>query len=203
MPKVASGCLLILSITKAIMKEKSQVFTIPNILSFFRIAMIPAIVVSFIKNLIVLCVALILISGLTDLLDGFIARRFNMITPLGKALDPVADKLTLGSILIMLAIKKPILFSLFAIFIVKEVFIGIQGLLIIKRTGTTYSAKWYGKITTLSLYASTMLIIVWESMPQILTYVLLGVCLGLVIFSMIMYTLRNFKALKQAKTNSK
>ncbi|MBQ4587011.1 MAG: CDP-alcohol phosphatidyltransferase family protein [Clostridia bacterium] len=185
------------------MKEKSQVFTIPNILSFFRIAMIPAIVVSFIKNLIVLCVALILVSGLTDLLDGFIARRFNMITPLGKALDPVADKLTLGSILIMLAIKKPILFSLFAIFIVKEVFIGIQGLLIIKRTGTTYSAKWYGKITTLSLYASTMLIIVWESMPQSLTYVLLGVCLGLVIFSMIMYTLRNFKALKQAKTNSK
>lgn len=185
------------------MKEKSQVFTIPNILSFFRIAMIPAIVVSFIKNLIVLCVALILVSGLTDLLDGFIARRFNMITPLGKALDPVADKLTLGSILIMLAIKKPILFSLFAIFIVKEVFIGIQGLLIIKRTGTTYSAKWYGKITTLSLYASTMLIIVWESMPQILTYVLLGVCLGLVIFSMIMYTLRNFKALKQVKTNSK
>ena len=183
------------------MKTKTQIWTIPNILSFFRIALIPAIVISYIKQLVILCVTLIIVSGVTDLLDGFIARRFQMVTVLGKALDPVADKLTIGSILFMIATKKPALILLLSIFALKEIIMGIEGLIIIKITGTTYSAKWYGKVTTLLLYLSSLLIIIWENMPQALVHITLALCFGFVVFSLVMYSIRNFKVLKQLKTN--
>ncbi len=88
------------------MKTKSQVFSIPNILSFVRIAFIPFIIWSYLAGNEILSAVLIAISLLTDMLDGFIARKFNMVTPLGKALDPIADKLTLGVIILALCFKK-------------------------------------------------------------------------------------------------
>lgn len=179
------------------MKNQSKIWTIPNIISFFRLALIPFIVWSFFLNVDFLCAGLIVLSGVTDLLDGYIARRFDMISPLGKALDPIADKLTLFAIIICVGIEQTILFVLLGIFVVKEVIMGIQGLIIIKKTGTTYSAKWYGKITTAVLYLSMILVIVWLKIPKTVVLIILITCSVLVLFSLTMYTIRNFKCLSK------
>ena len=75
--------------------NKKDLFTIPNLMGYFRILLIPVFCYFYIKKQAYLLAAgIVLISSLTDLFDGYIARRFNMVTELGKALDPVADKLT-------------------------------------------------------------------------------------------------------------
>ena len=181
--------------------KKEEIWTIPNILSFFRLALIPFIVWSNFLNVPFLCAGLIILSGVTDLLDGYIARRFNMISALGKALDPIADKLTLFALLIIVGLKKHLLFVLLGIFVIKEILMGIQGLIIILRNGTTYSAKWYGKITTLVMYLSMILVIVWKNMPYVAIIIILIVCSALVIFSLIMYSIRNFRCVKNSKVN--
>ena len=73
-----------------------------------------------------------MLSALTDIADGIIARKFNMITPLGKALDPIADKLTIFALLVLLCLKTHITIYLLALFTLKEILMGVQGILIIK-----------------------------------------------------------------------
>ena len=179
------------------MKTKSQVFSIPNILSFVRIAFIPFIIWSYLAGNEILSAVLIAISLLTDMLDGFIARKFNMVTPLGKALDPIADKLTLGVIILALCFKKQSLIILFVLFFLKELTMGIQGLVIIKRTGTTYSAKWYGKISTFLLYASMIILILWQDIPQLATYIIIAVCSISILIALVLYSILNYKKIKQ------
>lgn len=185
------------------MKKQLKIWTIPNILSFFRIILIPFIIWTYFINMQYICVGLIILSAITDVVDGFIARHYNMVSALGKALDPIADKLTLLFIFFALGIYKPIVFILGLIFVVKEIMIGVQGLLIIKHTGTTYSAKWYGKLTTAVMYVSIITLIVWTNIPEILVYVLLGICVVLVVFSLVMYTIRNIKSLIYKNQNDK
>ena len=183
------------------MKKQLEIWTIPNILSFFRLALIPFIVWAYFLEVHLLCAGLIVLSGITDILDGYIARRFDMVSALGKALDPIADKLTLFAILIFVGIEKNILLVLLGIFIVKEILMGIEGLIIIKKTGTTYSAEWYGKITTLVMYLSMITVIVWQNIPQIAIHIILILCSALVLFSFIMYSIRNYKNLKNSSKN--
>lgn len=76
---------------------QNKILTIPNVLSFFRLCLIPVIIWMYCsKRDYVRTAVILLLSGATDILDGFIARRFNMVSDLGKVLDPVADKLTQG-----------------------------------------------------------------------------------------------------------
>ena len=183
------------------MKNTPKIFSIPNILSFIRILLIPFIAWACVNERIYLSALLIVISGLTDILDGYIARHFNMITPLGKALDPIADKLTIGSILLSLGVKNNAVFLLFTIFIIKEIFMLIEGILIIKLTGTTYSAKWYGKVCTFILYSTILVLILWQTIPKVITAILLGVCISMVIFALISYTIMNTKKIKSLISN--
>ena len=81
--------------------------TIPNILSFIRIVVIVPLVISFLNERFIESGIYLLISGLSDMFDGAIARKFNQVTQLGKILDPIADKLTLIAVVICLAILFP------------------------------------------------------------------------------------------------
>ena len=86
---------------------KKEIFSIPNIMGYFRILLIPVFCYLYItaesEREYLYAAFVVLISSLTDLFDGKIARRFNMITELGKALDPIADKLTHGALAVCLA----------------------------------------------------------------------------------------------------
>ena len=89
-----------------------------------------------------------------------------------------------------------ILIPLLVLFAVKEILMGIQGLMVIRHTGTTYGAKWFGKVSTLSLYATMLAVILWTGIPKVVLYSLLGVCTFVVLLSFVLYTSHNIKILK-------
>ena len=101
---------------------RRQLLTIPNLLSLVRLALIPVFVTQYQAGHIVAAAILIVLSGLTDLLDGWYARRFNAISDVGKVLDPVADKLTQASAIAMLISDHPLLLVPLALLVLKELF---------------------------------------------------------------------------------
>ncbi len=171
-------------------------WTIPNILSLIRIAILPIFVVLYLKSTDIgslgmqyVAFALLLFSGLTDCLDGWIARRFNQISELGKLLDPIADKLTQVAVLICLATRYQAFLPILFICTVKEMLQGVGGLILIGRGGTVRPSKWFGKIATAVFYGSTALVVLWENMPQSVL-VALVILVGLsMLFAFIRYML--------------
>ena len=128
--------------------------TVPNMLSIFRIVLIPvyaAIYFSDVKGGSVIAGCILVASGLTDLLDGYIARRFNQISKLGKVLDPLADKLTQVAVIVCLYIRYPILWALIAFLIFKELLMLSVGYWVMKK-GYVVTSKWFGKLTTFLIY---------------------------------------------------
>ena len=139
--------------------RKDQILTIPNLLSIVRLCLIPLIIWLYcVKKDYTLAVIVILISGATDIVDGFIARHFNMVSDFGKILDPVADKLTQGAVIICLTVKYKLMYALIALFAVKEIVMALFGYFAITKKDSVNSAKWYGKVNTVLLYAVMMLV---------------------------------------------
>jgi len=138
----------------------SRVWTIPNLLSFIRILLIPVFAVLFYKGQLLWAVVVLALSGLSDLFDGKIARRFNQVSELGKLLDPVADKLTQATIAVMLFLtffnaenRTLHLFAwVFLLFIVKELVMLIGGALMLKLGMRPGAAEIYGKAATMVFY---------------------------------------------------
>lgn len=149
-------------------------WTIPNVLSLFRLALIPAIVATYLTDQPIWVPALLLaLSGLTDLFDGAIARHFNQISEIGKLLDPIADKLTQVAVVVSLAIKIPPLRWLVGIVVLKELLQGIGGLLLLRTDVKVHAAEWFGKISTVLFYVVMVAIVVFPEMPQALLYTLI------------------------------
>lgn len=179
--------------------HKKDIFTIPNLLSFFRILLIPVIVVlySYYEQYIA-AVLVIIISGLTDILDGKIARKFNMISDFGKFIDPVADKLTQLFMIICLISKYPGMIGLIILMVVKESFLLLISYINFKKTGEVNGAKWYGKITTLVLYTVMVLLFLFPNIPTALSSVLIAVCYVVIFGSLVLYTRMFLLSLKAA-----
>ena len=175
-----------------------DILTIPNILSFSRICMIPWFMWVYLARGDSLSAALILLlSGVTDCLDGFIARRFTMISNLGKALDPLADKLTQVAMLACLVARFPHMWLIIVVMVVKEIFLLVTTLMSIKKTDEVRSADWHGKITTNLLYITMLSHLLFADIPAVLSDGLILLCTGLIILSGILYGIRNFKILKE------
>jgi len=178
-------------------KYQKKILTIPNILSFFRLCLIPVIMWLYIKRQDYLWTLIVLIlSGITDIVDGIIARKCNMVSDFGKAFDPVADKLTQIATLFCLISRFHYMIYPFAILVFKEVCTAITSLISIKRTSTVKGAVWYGKLTTVSLYAMMAIHLLWYNMPHTISLIMVGVCIGIMLMSFIMYTVQNIKAIK-------
>ncbi len=177
-----------------------RVWTLPNILSFFRLGMIPLICFLYaVKDNGLLTAAVLVLSGLTDVVDGFIARRFNMISNFGKALDPIADKLTQAVTLVLLVGKFPYMLAVFALLLVKEVVTGAVSLYVTQKTGTVNGAVWHGKLTTVLLYLTMFLHLVWTDILPLVSYILMGVCVGVMVMSFCLYAVRNKQLLNAHK----
>lgn len=135
--------------------------TIPNWLCFLRIALIPVFSVMFIKGLYVPAFITMIVAAVTDLFDGKIARKFNMVSNLGKILDPIADKLSQIAIVIILIVKfwdgylKYILF----LFIVKELIMVFGGALLLAKGLRPVAAEMWGKVATTVFYVFMIIII--------------------------------------------
>lgn len=124
--------------------------TVPNLLSLIRILLIPVFAVLFLKDHVIAAVIVIIIAELTDLIDGKIARKFNQVSALGKLLDPIADKLSQISIVIVLIIKywDNAIKYLFMFFIIKEVIMIIGGAILISKGMRPVAAEMWGKVAT-------------------------------------------------------
>ena len=134
-------------------------------------------------------------SGLSDILDGRIARKYDMVTDLGKVLDPVADKLTQCAMMLCVAMRYPAMWWLLGLHVVKETVMLIMGWYVLKRTDTVNSAIWAGKLCTGVIYAVMMLHVILPHLPQPVSVGCTIVCAGLIVLSLIVYTARYVKIL--------
>ena len=180
--------------------SQSRILTIPNLLSFFRLCLIPVFMWLYCVEKNYLWTGIILIlSGLTDTVDGIIARKFNMISDLGKVLDPIADKLTQTAMLFCLLTRFPLMIAPLALMVVKEFFMGVTGLLVIRKTGEVFGADWHGKVNTWLLYAMMILHVFWYNIPDTVSRVLIGICVIMMLISLVLYGRHNLKALKETE----
>ena len=166
---------------------KEQIFTIPNFMSLFRLVLIPFILWIYVRDNYDVAAALVAISALTDILDGVIARKFNMVSDLGKVLDPVCDKLTHAALLICLLMRYRCVWVLLALLAVKEITTAILGAIAIKRKETVHSAKWYGKLCTVVFESAMILLMLFPGIPERAAIVILALCCAVMVFSMVMY----------------
>lgn len=173
------------------MPLKKQLFTIPNLMGYFRIILIPVFVWRYITADSItdyrIAAIIVAVSGLTDMFDGKIARRFHMITPLGKALDPIADKLTQGAMALCLALRYQWMLPLLILFIIKEGFMGIMGILLLRKGKMLNGAMWFGKVCTAVLYVMMFILFLFPSLPLNVANVLIVICIGFMLLSLFMY----------------
>ena len=175
-----------------------KIITIPNILSLFRLMLIPVIVWLYcIEGEYAWTILIILLSGATDIIDGFIARRFQMISDLGKILDPVADKLTQLAVLMCLMSHFSHIKILVVMFVIKEAFSAILGLIAIYRSRIVKGALWHGKLTTVALYCVMLLHLIWFNIPKEVSYLMIGMCASIMILSFVLYAIRNIRTIRE------
>lgn len=141
------------------MKEHNKNLNIPNALSVFRIILILPFIIFFMQDNILMAAIVVFLAGISDFLDGVIARHFNQSTELGQILDPLADKLSQITVVVCLAIKYSVLIPLAAILMLKELCMIIASAILLKRKMRPPKAKWYGKIATTVFYTSATVIV--------------------------------------------
>lgn len=138
---------------------------VPNALTIVRFILIPFIVIALVQQNFILAFMLLTFSGITDILDGFIARKYNLITNFGKLMDPLADKCTQISILATLVIQGIVPFWILCVVILKE-FLMISGASFLYGKELVVSSRWYGKLATVLFYIAIVLSLFIEHFKQ-------------------------------------
>lgn len=181
-----------------------KIFTIPNLLSMFRLALIPIIVWVYVwKHAHILATILIALSGLTDIADGKIARKYNMVSDLGKVLDPFADKLTQFSMLFCLVTRFYWVWYLLAFFVVKELTQALMAYVVLRKKEKVESAQWFGKASTATLYAVMIILFVCPVVSDTVAMALCGLAGGMLLLSLILYLRFDIQELKRLKKQGK
>ena len=179
------------------MWKKEQVFTLPNLLSLLRIALIPLIIkLYWVDEAYTTALLVLILSGITDVADGMIARKFHMVSDLGKILDPIADKLTQMATLICLLTRFPYMWMPLALLTVKEFFTGILGFFAIRKSGHVIGADWHGKVCTVVLYSVMGLHMLWSNIPVGFSRSLVWLCMCVMALSGVLYGFRNLNQLR-------
>ena len=158
---------------------KKDILTVPNVLSLFRLVLIPVYVTIYLgaTELVHYYIAagILAVSCLTDMIDGQIARRFNMISTVGKVLDPLADKLTQFTLIICFAIKYPFLWFVVGLFFVKESFQLLAGYLAYRKGKMLKGALVSGKICTTVLFISLIVMVLLPGLDVLVIKIIAAV----------------------------
>lgn len=165
---------------------KKDLFTIPNLLSLFRLLLIPVYVVIYLNASApedyFIAGGILAVSCLTDLIDGKIARHFNMISTTGKILDPLADKVTQFTLIVCLTIRYPVLLIMAVLFFIKEIFQLVAGFFLVRKGKILKGALLPGKICTTVLFISLIILVLVPQIGTTAVYVITGVdCVFLLI----------------------
>ena len=174
-------------------KYKHKIVTIPNIMSVARICLIPLIAWLYLGKQDYLWAAImIVISGITDVLDGMIARKFNMKSDVGKVLDPFADKATQLAMILLLITRFPLLIWAFVISLIKEIFMAVTGYMVIKKCNVVMGADWHGKLATVVVSTTVFLHFLWFDITPVVSNIFASLSAISVALSLALYAVRNF-----------
>ena len=173
--------------------ELGDLIKIPNILCYLRILMVPLFLHIYFtadeQNDFYIATFVVMASGLTDFLDGQLARRLNMVTDLGRIIDPLADKLTQLAMLAALTVRVKYMYLLVIFLVVKELLTSILGFFVMRYAKRRLNgAKWYGKVCTAVLYVIMLALVASPGMEKGLQEILLIVCACGLALSFVMYT---------------
>lgn len=149
---------------------KKEILTVPNLLSLFRLILIPVYMLIYLNATdsadYYLAAAILAVSCLTDMIDGKIARKFNLITTVGKILDPIADKATQFTLIVCLSMRYPILFWIILLFVVKEAFQLLAGIWLFRKGRMLKGALISGKICTTVLFLSLICMVMFPNLTH-------------------------------------
>lgn len=169
--------------------KKEDLFKIPNILCYIRILLVPVFVYLFLNKWYWQASLIVVIASITDIVDGWIARHFNLVSDWGKFIDPVADKLMQFAMLVVTIIKVPWILILVITFVIKELILLVVGIYIYRKGDNLSGAMWCGKLCTVVLDGSMLLLI---AMPETwitdkLTFTIIGAVLAFMGLSFVVY----------------
>jgi cardiolipin synthase len=190
--------------------NRKDIVNIPNSLSVVRILLIPLFVVLYLGKdpaAYGIWPGLILaVSGLTDMLDGIIARKFNQITALGQILDPIADKLTQATVVVCIAIvnrQNWTLIPLVCVFICKEAIMALGSLKLFRMGARPTAAMWFGKMGTAVFYIIMFLIIIFPNIPDWVITSMVALVALLMVFVLVRYGMVYVDIVRQKKQEGK
>ncbi len=182
-----------------------DLWSIPNILCYIRFMLIPVFVVMYIRaqspKEYLQAAAVVFVSGLTDFLDGFIARTFHMVTELGKLIDPMADKLTQAALIFVLVVKIKWMFLLLILFVVMQLFMLFAGIFMLRKGRKLNGAKWFGKVSTTVFYAVMLILVAIPALENRYTNVLMLVCGCFFLLSFLLYINEYIKMYHEMKAD--
>ena len=161
---------------------------VPNILTVLRFILIPFTVYYLFNDQFILAIVFLFISGLTDVLDGAIARKFNYITNFGKLIDPLADKITQLSLLGTLVLKNIVPLWILVIVLIKEAAM-VAGAAFLYGKELVVSSKWYGKSATVLFYLAILISMIFRDLgiQTSIDLVIYYIALTMTVFSLGMY----------------
>ena len=161
---------------------------IPNFLTVLRFFLIPFTVYYLVNDQFILAIIFLTLSGLTDVLDGAIARKFNFITNFGKLIDPLADKITQLSLLGTLVVKNIIPLWILVVVLIKEAAM-VAGASFLYGQELVVSSKWYGKASTVLFYLAIVLSMIFRDLEiqTSIDLIIYYIAVTMTIFSLVMY----------------
>ena len=175
---------------------KKDIFSIPNLLSLFRLLLIPVYATLYLnatqRYQYLLAGVILAVSCLTDMIDGKIARKYNMITTLGKILDPLADKLTQLTLTICLSLKYPVLYPVLGLFVMKELFQLVLGVVFLRKGKMLPGALMAGKVCTTILFVSLIALVLMPNIPPVAVKAIAVIDALFLIISFVSYAMAYF-----------
>lgn len=169
-----------------------EIWTIPNLLSIIRLILVPVFISYYLNaetiNDYRIAGLIILFSGVTDLIDGIIARKFNQITDLGKLIDPVADKVTQAAIVFCLMVRYEYMWIIVLLFVIKELSMLAWNIVLIKKHKKLDGALWYGKVSTAVFYACMTILVAFPDLSAAFANSLMLITGFFLLLSFVLYT---------------
>ncbi|MBR2855108.1 MAG: CDP-diacylglycerol--glycerol-3-phosphate 3-phosphatidyltransferase [Clostridia bacterium] len=190
-----------MNLKEKIRKLFTNVWTIPNVLTMIRLILVPVFVVLFLKGHKMASLAVFVAASLTDMLDGYLARKLNQITDFGKLFDPLADKLMVLSAMVCQGIVGVFPWSAIIIVACKELFMVIGGLFMLKNNVVVYS-NYVGKAAQVCFILSLILAFFHDELAQWgvqLDIILLWITVGLALCAMVVYIIESARTIRKQR----
>ncbi len=171
--------------------------TIPNILTIFRLVLILPVALLLLSQSNFVALILIFVAWITDLLDGFLARKLNQISPLGKTLDPLADKLLIFVIVLSLVVSEAIPLYLGIIIVARDILILLAGFYAWIKHKYLMQSNWIGKLSAFIIGGILIIFLFYHDKYQLTLFYYITVFI--VVISLILYSNYYIKTLKSLK----